>query len=116
MITRPQVRARIRTHLRGIDYLPGASILAVATIATAKARLTFNAPVVVTGLPLGITRQAGGTGAQLLPTAYTVVSPTVVDLTYAASVVTTDKLTIPSNVPQIRGAAGGYIAASVTTF
>lgn len=116
MITRPQVRARIRTHLRGVDYLPGASILAVATISTAKARLTFNAPIVITALPLTITRQAAGSGPQLPPTAYTVVSPTVIDLTYAASVVATDKLTIPANVPQIRGVAGGYVAASVTTF
>ena len=116
MITRPQVRARIRTHLRGADYLPGASILATAAIVATKARLTFAAPVVVTGLPVGITRQAAGAGPQLLPTAYTVISPTVVDLTYAASVVATDKLTIPSNVPQIRGVAGGYVAASVTTF
>ena len=107
---------RDRKHLDPIFYPPGAAVTAVATINATKARLTFSAPVSVDGLPVSITRQAGGAGAQLAPTAYTVVSPTVLDLTYAASVVPTDKLTIPANVPQIRGVAGGVVAASVTTF
>lgn len=117
MIVRPRpFRQRDRSFLAGINTLPGASITSTAAIATAKARITFAAPVTVSGLPLSITRQAGGTGAQLPPTAYAVISPTILDLTYAGSVVTTDKLTIPSNVTQIRGIAGGFVAASVTTF
>ena len=117
MLTRPRPsRLRNRQALRGVDTLPGASIGSTAAINVAKARITFAAPVVVTGLPLGITRQASGAGAQLAPTAYTVISPTVLDLTYADAVVATDKLLIPANVPQVRGVAGGYVQSSVTTF
>jgi hypothetical protein len=109
-------QSRNRKSLRGVDTLPGSAIGCVVTLATAKARLTFPAPVVVAALPLEITRQAGGAGAQLSPTAYTVVSPTIVDLAYAAACVATDKITVPSNVAEIRGIAGGYIVPSVTTF
>lgn len=117
MITRPRPKThRNRQALRGVDTLPGASITSTAAIVATKARITFAAPVVVTALPVAITRQAAGAGPQLAPTAYTVISPTVLDMTYAAPVVATDKLTIPANVPQIRGVAGGYVAASVTTF
>lgn len=117
MITRPRPKThRNRQALRGVDYLPGASIIATAAINATKARLTFAAPVVVTGLPVEITRQAAGSGPQLPPTAFTVISPTVLDLTYAASVVATDVLTVPANVPEIRGVAGGFVAAMVHTF
>jgi hypothetical protein len=72
--------------------------------------------VVVRSLPIGITRQAAGAGPQLAPTAFAVVSPTVVDLTYAASVVATDVLTIPANLQEVRGSAGGFLASAVHTF
>lgn len=107
---------RNRKHLPGTFYPLGAALLAAPSIAALKARLTFNAPVSVSALPVEITRQAAGAGPQLLPIAYTVVSPTIVDLTYAASVVNTDVLTIPANVPSIRGIAGGVVAAQVHTF
>lgn len=117
MIVRPRAfKLRNRQYLRGVDTLPGATITSTAAIVATKARITFAAPVVVTGLPVGITRQAAGAGAQLAPTAYTVINATTLDMTYAAAVVATDKLTIPANVPQIRGVAGGFVAASVTTF
>lgn len=108
--------SRNRKSLRGVDTLPGSAIGCVVTLAAAKARMTFSAPIVINALPLEITRQAAGAGPQLAPTAYTAVSPTIVDLTYAAACVTTDKITVPSNVAEIRGIAGGYIVPSVTTF
>ena len=81
-----------------------------------KAQLVFSAPVVCSGLPTSITRQAAGAGPQLLPTSFTVDSPTQITLTYAAACVATDKILIPANVSQIRSTAGGPVAASVTTF
>ena len=86
------------------------------TISATKARLSFASPVVVSGLPAGITRQAAGAGPQLLPTAFTVVDAQTLDLTYAASVVATDIVTVPANVAEIRGTAGGQVAATVKTF
>lgn len=107
---------RNRKHLPGTFYPLGAALLAGLSIVATKARLTFNAPVSVSALPVEITRQASGTGPQLLPTGYTVVSPTILDLTYAAAVVPTDVITIPANVPSIRGVAGGVVAAATHVF
>lgn len=116
MIRRPPRHQRNRTRLTVSSSPPGAQISTSFSIVATKARLTFNVPVVVNALPLSITRQAAGSGPQLLPTAFTVVSPTIVDLTYAASVVATDVITIPANVQEIRGTAGGFVAAAVHTF
>ena len=102
--------------LSGQNYPTAPALQVVATIVALKARLTFSQPVVVSSLPIEITRQAAGAGPQLPPTSYTVVSPTVVDLGYAANVVVTDKLTIPAGVPEIKGITGGQTQASVTTF
>jgi hypothetical protein len=96
-------------------YANASTITATIAISTAKARLTFNAPVAVSGLPLGITRQAAGAGPQLAPTAVTIISPYIIDLTYAASVVATDKITINANVQEIRGVAGSTVAAITVT-
>lgn len=116
MIRRPARHNRNRTRLPVSSSPPGAGVTTAFSIVATKARLTFSSPVVVRALPIGITRQAAGSGPQLLPTAYTVVSANVVDLTYAASVVATDVVTIPGNVSEIRGTAGGFIAAAVHTF
>lgn len=108
--------SRNRKALAPSFYPPGAAVIASFSIVATKCRLTMSAPVSVAALPVTITRQAAGAGAQLLPTAVTVVSPTIVDLTYAASVVATDIITIPANVPEIRGVAGGVLAAATHTF
>ena len=73
-------------------------------------------PVVVHGIPASITRQAAGSGPQLPCTAVAVVSPTVIDLTYADAVVATDIITIPASCPNIRTFTGGYAAAAVHEF
>lgn len=116
MIVRPQVNRRNRKTLPPSFYPPGAAVTAVVTLVATKARVTCDMPVMIDKLPVGITRQAAGSGPQLAPIAVTVISPTVFDLTYAASCVATDKITIPANVPQVKGQGGGSLAALVTTF
>lgn len=116
MIRRPPRHTPNRTRLRPQNQPPGTGLSTAFSIVATKARLTFSGPVVLQGLPVGITRQAAGAGPQLLPTAAVQVASNIVDLTYAASVVATDVLTIPAGVPEIRGTAGGFIAAAVHTF
>lgn len=116
MIKRPARHQRNRTRLQPSQLPAGAFVVATAAINAGNARITTSSPVVVSGLPIGITRQAAGAGAQLLPTGVTQVSATVFDVTFAAACVTTDKLTIPANVSQVRGVAGGSLNPSVTTF
>jgi len=116
MIRRPYRHQRARSQFTPAQTPPGRAIAATFTISTNFCRLTFDAPVVVSGTPVGITRQAAGAGPQLLPTAIDVIFPTVVDIHYAANVVATDVITINANVPEIRGNAGGFIAAAKHTF
>jgi hypothetical protein len=116
MIKRPPRRTPNRTRLTAQNSPPGSAITETFSIVANKARITCNTNVVIRGLPTGITRQAAGSGPQLLPTAITQVSSNVFDLTYAASVVATDVVTIPSGVTEIRGTAGGQLTAAVHTF
>lgn len=116
MIKRPARHTPNRTRLPVAQQPPGSQVSVSFSIVATKARITTGSPVVVRDLPLGITRQAAGSGPQLLPTAVTQVSANVFDLTYAASVVATDVLTIPSGVQEVRGTAGGFLTAAVHTF
>ena len=116
MIRRPYRHQRSRSQYTPQNAPPGPAIIATMSINATKLRLVCNCPIVVSAIPTGITRQAGGAGAQLLPTAVTPVDAVTVDITYAAALVATDVITIPSNVTQIRGVAGGMIAAAVKTF
>jgi hypothetical protein len=94
----------------------GPFINPTVTLVATKARVSCAAPVIVRSLPTEITRQAAGAGAQLAPTAYTIIDAQTFDLTYAASCVATDKITVPSGVQSVRGTAGGQLTPSVTTF
>ncbi len=116
MIKRPPRHQRNRTRLPVQQQPPGAAITETFAINAGNARITTSAPVIVRDLPTGITRQAAGAGPQLVPTAVNQISPTVFDLTYAAAVVATDVLTIPGGVQEVRGSAGGFLAAAVHTF
>lgn len=116
MIKRPARHTPNRTRLPQSQQPPGTAIACTFAINAGKCRITTALPCVVRSLPLGITRQAGGAGAQLLPTAVVQNSATEFDLTYAAAVVATDKITIPAGVQEIRGTAGGFLAAAVHTF
>lgn len=117
MIRRPPRHTKNRTRLTVQQQPPGAGV-AVTTWAlnTGKVDITFAAPVVLRALPTQITRQAAGAGPQLLPTAAVQLSATQIELTYAASVVATDIITIPAGVTAVRGVAGGFLAAAVHTF
>lgn len=116
MIKRPPRHQRNRTRLPVQQQPPGAAITEAFSIVATKARIVTSAPVIVRSIPLGITRQAAGAGPQLLPTAVDQVDANTFDLMYAAAVVATDVLTIPGNVQEVRGAAGGFLAAAVHTF
>lgn len=117
MIRRPPRHTPNRTRLKVQNQppLPGIAVTTWA-ISSGSALLTLASPVVLQGLPTGITRQAAGAGPQLLPTAATQPAANQILLTYAAAVVATDKLTIPAGVPEVRGTAGGFLAAAVHTF
>lgn len=116
MIKRPARHNRNRTRLPVQQQPPGSQLTEVFSIAAGKARIVTNAPMIVRALPLGITRQAAGAGPQLLPTAVEQIDATTFDLTYAASVVATDVLTVPANVQEVRGQAGGFLSAATWTF
>ena len=110
MIKRAPRQSRHRTRLPA-SFQPTAPALTwAATIVATKARITTNLPYVINGLPSGITVQG------VAPTAITQISSLVFDLTYAASVVSTNVLVVPANEPHIRGAAGGNLAAGTFTF
>lgn len=116
MIKRPSRHTPNRTRLPVAQQPPLTAILTDFAIDTAKALLTFDGPVVVRSLPLSITRQAAGAGPQLAPTGFSQPDQNSLLLTYAGSVVATDVITIPANVQEVRGTAGGFLAAAVHTF
>lgn len=110
MIKRAPRQPRHRTRLAP-SYQPAAPALTwTAAIVATKARITTNLPFVISALPIGITVQG------VAPTAITQITPTSFDLTYASSVVSTNVLVVPQNEYQIRGFAGGGLAAGTITF
>lgn len=110
MIKRAPRQPKHRTRLPN-TYQPTAPVLTwAATIDDTKARITTNLPFSIAGLPTGITVQGEP------PTAITQISPNVFDLTYAAPVVTGNVINVPAGTNQIRGNAGGVLAASGYTF
>lgn len=116
MIKRPARHTPNRTRLPVAQQPPLTAILTSFAIDGTNAELTFNGPVVVRSIPLSITRQAAGAGPQLAPTGFSQPDANTLVLTYAGSVVATDVLTIPANVQEVRGTAGGFLAAAVNTF
>jgi hypothetical protein len=116
MIRRPYRHSRSRSHLTPPQSSILPAVSATLTDPGGILLITCDSPVVVNGLPTGITRQAAGAGAQLLPLNFTQPTPTTLQLGYAGSLTTTDKVTIPANVPQVRGQAGGGLASQLKTF
>lgn len=116
MIRRPYRHQRSRSQLTASQS--GINQGVVATIAkdNNNVKLTFSAPVVISGLPVSITKQINGAGTKYPPTSYIVNSPTDVDLVYAANATVGDIVTIPANVLEIRSFAGGPVAAATKTF
>lgn len=116
MIKRPSRHTPNRTRLPVAQQPPLTAVTTSFSIDGSDAMLVFSSPVVVRSLPLGITRQAAGTGPQLAPTGFSQPDQNTLILTYAAAVVATDVLTIPANLQEVRGIAGGFLAAAVNTF
>ena len=118
MIGRTQKRSRRNRTKIAIGQSPTAPpAIATMSIHTATLQIDTNVPVIWDGeLPLGITRQAAGTGPQLLPTVCVQDTPTQLHVTFAGALVVTDVVTINANVGQIRTSQGGYVAAATKTF
>ena len=82
----------------------------VATIVATKARFTCNIPVSIDGIPASIEDQ--GQPA----TSIAQVSAQVFDVGFAAAVIPTDVLHVPAGVVEVKGVAGGTLAAGDYTF
>ena len=117
MITRGKRFQRDRKRISPFFVIGGPAVTPVATIVGGKAHVVLNSPVVVSGIPTDWTLQFAGAGAQIAPTAVTVLSPTIVELTYGAhTVVATDVFTIPANTQSVKGIAGGSVSAYTKIF
>jgi hypothetical protein len=107
-----QVRRRTRGRNRsGGDPAvrpSGASPVAALSIDATKLVLSFDIPVGVTGLPVGITCDGNP------PTSFVQDTPMQITLEYAAAVIATNVVVIPENVAQIRTNSGGYVTAQTT--
>lgn len=110
MLTRAPRKPRHRNRLPN-SFQPAAPALTwTATIVAAKVRMTLVLPFAFSGIPLGITVQGVG------PIGIEQISNLIFDLDYTADVVSTNVLVVPANVPEVRGAAGGTLAAGTKTF
>ena len=98
-------RAQIRRNFPVI----GADCTAAAAINANKLRVTFSAPVVVTGIPAITVNGAAAT-------AVAVSSSTQIDLTYAVNVAAGQTWLAPNRCAGVRTESGGYVAASTGTF
>lgn len=110
MLTRAPRKGRSRGRLPK-TFQPAAPALTwVATLVAAKVRMTLALPYSFSGIPTGITVQGvGAIGIEQI-------SALVFDLEYTADVVTTNVLVVPANVQEVRGQAGGCLAAGTKTF
>jgi hypothetical protein len=77
-----------------------------ATKVAAVLTITFNQPVSLTGIPQYLTNLSGPT-----PILASMTSPTVLSLTFSATVATATSLVVPFEEGAIRNASGGYVNA-----
>ena len=110
MIKRAPRQPTHRTRLPISHTIIVPALTWVATISAGDVLMTLNLPMSISGLPVGITVQG------VAPIGYTPVSATSFKLHYTAAVVSTNALVVPANVPQVRGQAGGTLAAGSYTF
>lgn len=110
MIRRPPSIKRSRKHLPRQFYPPAAALAVTVTLSSGHMRLTGSGALVVSAVPVEIKANATS------PTGFTIVSPNVVDLTFAVPPTTAQTWVIPANAPSIRGAAGGVLSAATGTF
>ena len=110
MLTRAPRKGRSRGRLAKTFNPLTPALNWTATINAGKVRMTLVLPFSFSAIPLSITVQG------VAPIGITQVSTLVFDLTYTATVVTTNVLVVPANVPEVRGQAGGCLAAGTKTF
>lgn len=108
MATRAPRQGRGRIRLPKNFQPTVAALTWTAAVNATKLRITTATPYIENSLP-NITVQG------VLPTAFTAISATVFDLTYAASVVTTNVVIVPPNDPGIRSAQGAFLNAGTVT-
>jgi hypothetical protein len=99
-----------RKKLAGYSYPAQPALTYTVTLVSSKMRITANVPLVVSAVPTEIT--ANGLHA----TGYTIVSATVVDLSFAVAPVSTNPWVIPANVVEVRSGQGGMLASGAGTF
>lgn len=110
MIKRAPRQGRSRNRLPN-NFSPSVPALTwTAAIVAGKVRITTGLPYTLAGIPLSIKNQA------VSPTAITPVTATTFDLTYAATPVATNVLTVGANEPNVRSASGGFLYAGTFTF
>ena len=109
-----QVRHRVnRRNRNAVDPAQrpiGTDAVAASSVSANKWRLTFSCSVQVRSLPTDF-KVAGAS-----PTAFTVVGPNIVDLTFAVNVAAGQAWTIPNKSIFVRTLSGGYVAAATDTF
>jgi hypothetical protein len=110
MITQSNRKSqRNRKSLSPAGRTGGTEAVATVSIVATKVRLTLGVGVSLTGTPAVTVQGVPATSAAQ-------VSPTIVDLTFAATPVTGNNYVIPSRDPALRTQNGGYVAAKAGTF
>lgn len=110
MIKRAPRQPRHRTRLAPSFQPAAPGITWTVSIVSTKARVVCSLPISIAGIPLGMTCQG------VAPTAITSINPTTFDLTYASAPVSTNTFAVAANQYNVRGAAGGTLAAGTYTF
>ena len=110
MIARARRQPRHRQRLPNNFQPLAPAVVWTASISAGDVLLTTNVPFSISSLPKEITVQG------VAPIAFTSISATSFKLHYAATVVSTNVLVVPANIPEVRGQAGGTLAAGSYTF
>ena len=110
MLGRTRAAPRGRRKLPSYAMPQPPAVIAAVSLVSGKLRLTFPVSMTASGLPVGITNQGNA------PTAITLISANVYDLTYATPPVSTNVWIIPNNVSQLRSVLGAVPAAATGVF
>ena len=86
----------------------------VFSINSAKLRVTVPANMSLNGTPQVAATGGAHIGTEV-PLLVAVISPTILELTYAHAIATGDSIVYPAHDPAVRFAAGAYVAAKTQT-
>ena len=106
VVGRRQLKHRGSSKRNGPNRpVPASPVTIVNVVKTAAVMtISFNQPVSLKGIPAWTTNIAGVTAILASLT-----TPTILSLTFSASVATATGLIIPFEEPAIRSASGGYV-------